>query len=246
MAKGRRTDYDEYMILELDFEDWYNLHKERYRNLAGIRRHLNNRFGKGNWGDDEFVQYMHEIYETRRAKIAAKRRQEEEKNEPLVPIDSASIEERLAAYLGHFESPAPNDLVLLRQMAAIEIQLDHVQQRWATAVADGDRTAAKTWAEMLKSMTTEHRNIQQSLGIDRGGRDKTRSQSDLVSYVQDIIRKTADFVDEHAIKIRCPHCMAAQSKTEIDMGFILFHFRQDVPWHFEFQCPLCEETIRLP
>jgi len=221
------------------FEEWFDIYGPKYKNLAGIRRHLSTMWGKGKWGDDEYVRYLMELYEHDREALTKKPPKE-------VPIPTGSADERFAAYVEYYEDPAPNDILLLRQMARIESQLDTIQDSWEVAVADGNRTGAKGWSDMVKSLTAEHRNIQKTLGISRSDRDKTRSREDLAEYITDIIGKTAKFVDEHAIQIRCPHCALSPAQTEIDMGLILFHFRQDVPWSFEFQCPLCQETVKLP
>lgn len=245
MGKKRGATEVDLEILSQTFEEWFAAH-EKYRNLAGIRKHLNIKYGKGNWGDDEYAQYMMELYDERRENAEAIVREETTPGAPSLFAPDVSAEDRLAQYLEFYEDPAPNDLILLQQMVRIELQLGDMQTQLETSVQDGTRTAAKGWSDMIKTYTAEHRNIQAALGIDRTGRDRSKSQTDLAIYVQDVVQKTSSFLKEHAIKIRCPHCLEAQSSTEIDMGFILFHFRQDVPWSFEFQCPLCEQTVRLP
>ena len=237
MAQHKRNPTPE--AVTLSFEEWFEIYGPKYKNLAGIRKHLSTMYGKGNWGDDEYVRYLMELYEYDRNELVKEPPKE-------VPIPTGSADERFAAYMEYYEDPAPNDVLLLRQMARIESQLDTIQDNWEMAVQDGNRTAAKGWSDMVKSLTAEHRNIQKTLGISRSDRDKTRTREDLADYIQDIVRKTASFVDEHAIQIRCPHCVLSPAQTEIDMGLILFHFRQDVEWHFEFQCPLCQESVRLP
>lgn len=221
------------------FEEWFEIYGPTYKNLAGVRRHLSNVHGREDWTEDQYVQYMMEIYEHDRDKLFREPPKELE-------IPSGSVEDRFNAYLKYYEDPAPNDVLLLRQMARIEVQLEPIQDQWETAVAEGNRTASKGWSDMVKSLTDAHRNIQQTLGISRSSRDKTRTREDLVEYIQDIIGKTAEFVDDHAVQIRCPKCVLSPAETEIDMGFILFHFRQDVEWSFQFECPLCQEPVTLP
>lgn len=228
-------------ILNQSFEDWFEVYEPKYRNSAGIRRHLSDLHGRDGWGEDEFVQYLMELYEQ---DVEDARRGQREKKE--LPIAEGTAEERFQTYMSYYEDPAPNDVLLLRQMARIESQLDTIQENWETAIADGERTASKGWSDMLKSLTDEHRAIQTTLGISRSSRDRTKSREDLADYIQDIIGKTARFLDEHTVQIRCPECKRSPAETEIDMGFILFHFRQDVPWSFEFECPLCQETVKLP
>jgi hypothetical protein len=228
-------------VLDKSYEDWLEEHIGAYWRDHNIQGYLNKKFGKGNWGHDELAQYMLELYEQDRDQAML-----HVKETPEVVMVQGSAEERFQHYLEFYEDPAPNDILLLQQMARIEAQLDAIQDKWDQAIQEGDRTASKGWSDIVKNLTGEHRNIQVTLGISRTARDKTKSRADLATYVQDIIRKTSDFVDEHAVPIRCPHCYESPANVEIDMGFILFHFRQDVPWHFEFQCPMCQQTVRLP
>jgi len=225
---------------ELDFEEWYERLSPRWRTLVGVRSHMDQKYGQDNWGDDEFTQYMLGRYQFYRE-------QEKRLAEPQVPLPSDDeIERRVQEYLRVYEEPAaPNDMVMLRQMATMEVQMESVQTRLNTAIQDGDQARTRTWSGIMKSMVKDHRDIQSLLGIDRTSRDKSKSRDEMVEYIQDIIRKAGEFVDEHAIPIRCPTCMESQAQTELDMGHILFHFRQDVPWKFEFQCPMCGEVLTI-
>jgi hypothetical protein len=246
-SRSRRRDPD-LEILDQSFEDWLEINSG-YRNLAGPRRHLNDRFGKGNWGDDEFVQYMRELYETDRLKAEAiQRREGKERAElPVLPPE-ATEEERIQAYLDYYEDPAPNDLVMIQAMATLEAAIISARQQWRTILEgeDPSRTAAKTWADIIRGLTREHRLIQDTLGIKRADRDKEDKDADQREYVTSTIQKAAAFVKEHAIPIRCSHCADEDAQVEINMGMILFHFRQDVPWRFECQCPRCEKPVQVP
>lgn len=225
------------------FEEWFEENKH-LRNIAGVRRSISNQYGRG-WGDDEFVAWMHDKYDREQEAI-----QIAEKLASRPPYMDAppgtGVEERLEHYLQYYEEPAPNDLILLRQMARIEVALDDIAEKQMQALEDGNRAGAKGYSDMFKSLTGEHRSIQKELGIDRVRREHGKAKADLATYVQEIIQRTSEFMEEHTIPIRCPHCKNAPGKTEIDMGFILFHFRQDTSWGFECKCPLCGEAFRLP
>lgn len=242
--KRRATDEN---VLELTFEEWFDIHGERYRNLAGIRHHLNNEHGKGNWGDDEFVQYMLELYNEGRERAELALAGETEKKTPVLPPD-ATVEARIKAYLDFYENAAPNDMVMIENMAAMEVSLHDMrgQLRAEMSTEKPARTAVKGWTDMIRNLTREHRQIQETLGISRAGRDKEDRGADQVEYVRNVMRKSAAFVKEHAIQIRCSNCLAETGAIEINMGFILFHFRDDVPWKFECGCPRCGAQITLP
>ena len=243
-SRRRLPDID---ILDQSFEEWYESKAERYRNLAGIRRHLNDHHGKGNWGDDEFDQYMRQLYDEAREDAEVLQRSELRKALPAVKPD-ATVEERIQAYMDYFEDVSPNDLVMIQTMVNLEMAIESANQQWVD-VLTGDsinRTAAKGWSDIIRGLSREHRQIQETLGIERAGRDERDKASDQVEYVRDVIRRSAAFVKEHAIQIRCHHCMAEDAEVEIDLGFILFHFRQDAPWEFRFQCPRCGEAVQIP
>ena len=245
--KDRRRDPD-LEILGQSFEDWLESHKN-YRNLAGVRRHLNDRFGKGNWDDTEFVQYMRELYEDacKKAEVIQRREQRERASLPILPPE-ATEKERIQAYLDYYEDPAPNDLVMIQAMATYEVSIHNAQQHLQITLEgkEPSRAAAKNWADIIQGLTREHRQIQDTLGIGRAERDKEDRTADQREYITGIIQKSAAFVREHAIPIRCPHCTSEEAQVEINLGMILFHFRQDVPWHFECQCPRCGETVQIP
>ena len=244
--KDRRRDPD-LEILDQSFEDWLELHNN-YRNLAGVRRHLNDRFGKGNWDDTEFVQYMRELYGDARQKAEGiQRREREQVSLPILPQD-ATEEDRIQAYLEYYENPAPNDLVMIEAMATLEVAIHNARHQWRAVMASAEpsRTAAKSWSDIIRGLTREHRLIQETLGIERADRDKEDKDADQREYVTSVIQKSAAFVREHAVPIRCPHCTKEEAQVELNLGMILFHFRQDVPWRFECQCPRCGETVQIP
>lgn len=232
----------------LAFEEWYDKHHAKYRNLAGIRRHLNDHYGKGEWGDDEFDQYMHELYGRAVEQSEAAERAERPPKEFPIAEEGATFDERVQAYIDYFENPSPNDLVMIRTMVSIEMAIENANQQYVAALsADSvSRSAAKGWSDIVRQMSREHRLIQETLGIGRAKREKEDKDVDQVEYVRSVMRRATSFVKEHSIPIRCPYCTGEEAEVEINMGFILFHFRQDVPWRFEYQCPRCGESIVLP
>jgi predicted RNA-binding Zn-ribbon protein involved in translation (DUF1610 family) len=232
--------------MDQTFEEWYDKHEARYRNLAGVRHHLNNHYGKGEWGEDEFYQYMRELYDERKEKEAKELAESELKEFPIV-AEGATVEERVGAYVEYFEGPSPNDLVMIRTMANLEIAIDHANQQYVTALSsdEANRRVAKDWSDILRNLSREHRQIQDTLGIGRAKREKEDRGADQVEYVRSVIRRAASFVKEHSIPIRCPHCGDEEAQVEINMGFILFHFRDDVFWQFKYQCPRCGEEVEI-
>lgn len=233
-------------VSDQTFEEWYDKHEARYRNLAGVRHHLNNHYGRGEWGDDEFYQYMRELYDERRADEEVAATDEETKPFPVLE-SAASVEERIAAYVEYFEDVSPNDLVMIRTMANLEMAIERANQQWVEALSgeDTSRRVAKDWSDILRNLSREHRQIQDTLGIGRAKREKEDKSADQVEYVRSVMRRAASFVNEHTIPIRCPYCMDEEAQVEINMGFILFHFRDDVPWQFGFECPRCGQSVSV-
>lgn len=225
------------------FEEWYEKRQARYRNLAGVRRHLNDHHGKGEWGDDEFYQYMRELYdaEAEEARMA----DAAHKEIPVAP-EGATEEERVQAYLDYFENPSPNDMVMIRTMVAIEMAIESANRQYIHALTgDVSRTAATGWSTIIRNMSREHRLIQDTLGISRAHREREDKSADQVEYVRTTMRRAAEFVAENSIPIRCPYCTEEEAAVEINMGFILFHFRNDVPWQFGFECPRCGQSVSI-
>ena len=150
----------------------------------------------------------------------------------------AEAEERYAAYIEQFEPDTLNDEQTLRELVSIEIQLELARVKLTALLVDpkASHTKAKALSDIKSRLLADYKRCQDELGISRA---KRASQKDVREELPRVIRAASDFLHEHAIQIRCPHCLDEPAEVNINQGFILFHFRQDVKWKWEQDCPRC-------
>ena len=101
-------------------------------------------------------------------------------------------------------------------------------------------TTAKTVKDLNDTRTAlsrEHRLLQQALGIGRAARGEQINIEEQIRKWREAARAR---VEKESTPIRCANCV-----SDFNLGFILFHFRDDVPWSFSFQCPKCQTLNHL-
>jgi hypothetical protein len=154
------------------------------------------------------------------------------------------IEKRYTEYLEQFEPQTPNDENMLRQMVNKEIQLELVQKRMMDGLQEENprHTVQKAFADIESRLLNDYQKIQTELGISYSKRVK---QKDVTEELPRIIKAGAEFLDEHSVKIVCTHCLSEPAEVEINQGYIIFHFSDDVPWRWESTCPRCNKQVIL-
>jgi len=190
--------------------------------FLGPQRALNKQYGVGQWGVKEVILY---IQQRERLKDKAKHKDHRGKASYVL----RSHENRVQKYLEHFESPTPNDVQSIRAMVDLEIQMFEVNAKRNQAK---DTNELNKLAEIYTTLSREHRQLQVSLGIDRTNRE---TGLDAANEIKRFVDEAREFIEKETITIRCSHC-----RVRLDMGYILFHFRQDVPYEFRFKCPRSE------
>lgn len=160
----------------------------------------------------------------------------------LLNEQRAKVNARYKEYLSRFEPETPNDEQMLFQLAFYEVQMETMRLRLmeTTMDADSSHTAVKSDTDALAKLVSEHQKIQDALGISY---TKRSAEDDAARELPRVIHGAAEFLNEHAIFIRCPQCKAEEAEVDIRLGFILYHFRQDTEWRWECNCPRCNHRI---
>jgi len=150
----------------------------------------------------------------------------------------SEADKRYAAYLEHFEPDTLNDEQTLRELVSIEIQLELARTKLTDLLSDpkASHVKAKALSDIKSRLLTDYKKVQDELGISQS---KRTGQKDVREELPRVIKAASEFLHEHAIQIRCPHCLDEPAEVNINQGFILFHFRQDVKWKWEQDCPRC-------
>lgn len=139
-----------------------------------------------------------------------------------------TFKERMAEYERTMPKLTVNDRALLGAMVNMEIKFPIYQKQIADC-KDG-REAAK-FQEAYNNSLKEYRLIQSSLGMDRAQRS---TDIDMQTEIDKLVDEATVLVDDLGRNIACSHCT-----SDFEMGTVIFHFRDDVPWTFNFICPKC-------
>lgn len=185
----------------------------------------------------------------RRSNYYRKSKLEEAKQEVAVVIEDRPPVE-LAQYLEYYADPAPNDLLALRQLVSMEIQLAQVDKLIDGVLnpEDGDINTSryKNLVSVQKQLSTEMRLLQDSLGISRKIRDQRRSESEMADHLRANIEQARELMSQLGTRLYCPHCRGEKG-TAILHGFIIDHF-PETGCTVQKRCPSCgrEYEITVP
>lgn len=192
----------------------------RWSKMKGAQRALDQLHGEGNWGIEDAVAYFQEG--------RWKKWQDYLREVGVLPDEE--IEGCVGAYLKIYENPTPNDIQGIRNLCALEKQLEEVREKLGKTLKPGD---LKDLTSVQKALMQEHRLQQESLGIarkTRRGKEKTA-----LDLIREEIEKGRQFVEDKLIRLE--HC-------DIQLGWVLYHF-QEIPHKFQFRCPRCGELVTV-
>jgi len=210
-----------------DFEAFY---RER-KNLTGTIKFLDSLHGPGKWGEDERRQYLRDLYE---GSITTE----------VQSVAARELVAKITEYMQYITNPSPGDRMMLERLAFIDLTLSKIQRQMVKEETL-NATQIQKFIKIQSALSKEAADIQKSLGIDRATLQKMSGGEDMAAYIQHVVRQSAEFLREHTIPIRCPFCRAEPAEVNINMGYILFHFADDVQWEFTAKCPRCGQSFRI-
>jgi len=123
---------------------------------------------------------------------------------------------------------AINDRAMLQAMVFMEIELPKIQKKIAK-MKDGREIKAAN--EAYTNMLKEYRLLQDALKISRNQRS---DDIDMQQEVDKLIAESNELVEKYGTEITCIFC-----ESKLEMGYVIFHFRDDTPWQMSFDCPKC-------
>jgi len=135
---------------------------------------------------------------------------------------------RLGEYLKTLPKISPNDYSMLESLVTLEVQMEELRKKMKSVK---DALEIRKLSESYTNYSKEFRQVQDALGI---GRNQRSTEIDMQGEVDALVLESKELVEASGAEIACSHCT-----SEIQMGFVLFHFRDDVPWYFHFDCPKC-------
>jgi hypothetical protein len=184
-----------------------------YARLRGSRLSLDKQYGENKWGVPEIIE-----------RLQGKAQVVKEASEVRLKDE----EKRYRAYTESFENITPNDEHNFRMLVAIEIRMEAIEEDLKRP-KEGQRI--KDLSDSFKALSTEHRQLEVALGIGRATRG---DQINIATELENFKQAAAELIKKSGTTIRCSNC-----KSQFNFGFIVFHFQNDVPWKFDFECPKC-------
>jgi len=142
-----------------------------------------------------------------------------------------SARARLDAYLKTLPKVTLNDITLLENMVSMELEMERLRNKMPD---EKDGLEARKLSEAISNYSKEYRLIQDSLGI---GRSQRSTEIDMQSEVDKLVEESTVLVEKSGVPISCHFC-----KSDYEMGWVLFHFRDDVAWSWTFACPACKQV----
>lgn len=204
---------------------------KKWRNLAGVVDEMIRRHGDS-WTDDHLKAY---IVEKRKAQLndlleQRNKAKEEQRDE------EAKVQAIVAKYLERYENPSPNDMVGIQELARMELTLSLLDNLQKKMMSSGNVTGRdiESISKSRKDTLTQFQALERSLEIDR----KTRSQeTDTVSVVQNILRRSKELIDKRGIQLMCKNC--SDEEVKINLGLVLWHLDSQLDFSIQFICPRC-------
>jgi Zn finger protein HypA/HybF involved in hydrogenase expression len=160
---------------------------------------------------------------TRRGRPAGSRN----KSQAVKSARPKTSKQRLAEYL-KIPQLAVNDVVQIQNMVAMEDQMETIRKEMGKAT---DPTAVRKLSESFSLVSKEYRLVQEAMGLSRNQRS---TEIDMQKEVDTLVADSTALVEQAGVKINCQYCV-----SNFEMGWIIFHFRDETGWTFTFACPYC-------
>lgn len=147
-------------------------------------------------------------------------------------------------YLDSFEPETPNDRLLLEELVSLTKQIETIRSRLDEALRDDNatHTQLKGLTDAKAKLLAEFRKIQDELGISYA---KRRGDVEAKDEIPRLVDAANDLLTQYAVQIRCPHCLDETANVNINQGFILFHFKDNVEWKWSQVCPRCGKAFEI-
>lgn len=152
------------------------------------------------------------------------------------------VEARYRRYLEQFQPEAPNDELMLRLLCENEITLQRLNDRRLRLLETNARPVdLKSIVEAITKLSSECRQIQTHLGIDRPSRGTGQDAGDkLMTY----IKNAKTVLRRQSVPLFCTNCYRSESQTLNLYGFQVWHLQDEaVNWRLEFECPRCHTKM---
>jgi len=228
--------------------------------LKGVKSALNNLYGEDKWGDAEVRRYVARRQWER--KLAWDAAQAVGLGDTVTPAGAGTtpapkdvddptkgqeIEGAVQRVMDGFPDLTEANRPMVRQREYYNRVLEQLAVKLHAGLAgDGTASNVRQIQQMMTDIQREVRQIESTLGLDAGSL-RSGGIDELRAEIVTVMDRSKALLDKHAIRIVCPACLASQQERHINLGWILYHFRQDGPFHWFCVCPHpeCGQAIHI-
>jgi len=206
---------------------------------------MDNIYTKGNWGDNELRLYLAQNAIER--KLEWERWQAERPAQEQQPVSLGTLANRVAEIMSAHPHLTEANRRQVEQLAAHERAFSVATMKFQQAVEDGNVKDMRQYQQTMTGLTAEIRQLMRSLRIDVGSL-QGEGPEELRQEILEMMDQAKAMLQQHAIRLVCPACtIRKEGPAHINLGFLLFHFRDDVPWHLWLTCPhpKCGQGIHI-
>lgn len=224
-----------------------------WENLQPVRRAMDRIHDGEEWGFEDLRRYVARrewekklAWEAHTTALVAKTVQA-----PTVPGSTSAapletVEAAVQRVMNNFPDLTEVNRPMVRQRELYYRALRPLAAQVAEDIASNNMKDVRSKQQIMTDMQREVRQIESALGLDAGSL-RSGGVDEIRREIYTVMDRAKALLDKHAVRITCPACRASKAERHINMGYILFHFRQDVPFHFFTICPHpeCNQGIHI-
>ena len=204
----------------------------RFRSLKGVQSALQKLHPTG-WGEEELRLYLIGLRKRKAQELLASLQ-----SKKLQELDDhTKVDVIVRGYLEFFSNPSPNDLVMLRELARIQLSLDRLEGMQAEN-KKSKPADEKTMAQVRRDLVKSFQETERTLGIDRESRSE---ETDTVVELERIKKEALYLLERRSRRLTCAHCSTVL--RQVNLGLVMWHFDGQLPFRFEAECPTCHKRL---
>ena len=193
-----------------------------WKAMKGTKAAMDNLYGD-EWGDEEVKLFIQD-----------KRFEKWQEDEGGTALEQDDIAKRYQGYMEAFENPTPNDKQTMLAMCVNEVQQESVARTLRnTTITITNADDVKKLHKVMTDLTTEHRQLQGALGIQR--KDRKTHKETALELIKAEIERGRQFMEDKLVTITHEGC-------NIQEGWVLYNF-QELPYKCQFTCARCGGDI---
>lgn len=207
-----------------------------WEKLLPVRRKLDSMYGEGQWGTEDLRRYVAQREWEKKLAWEAANTQALSVPDVAPSVPSADVDAAVQRIMDSFPDLTEVNRPMVRQRELYYHTLGQLAIKIQEKMAEGSMGDVRQMQQIMTDLQREVRQIDAALGLDAGSL-RSGGVDEIRKEIMTVMDRARALLQKHAVRISCPACLASKQQRNINLGYILFHFRQDVPFHFFTVCP---------